>query len=389
MGLVRTESETPRVDSPGVIDKVVEELESWDGLSEGLGALPAVTARLPGSGAALGVQLGTVAFSDHAVMVVAGPTGSAGPTDPVMASINLRGMVTATYPIDIADSSPGLGPGDLLRVGDGLRLITRVAGTHPGVVMSSRGSDGQASGGAPVRLIDALPRQPIQGGQRAIATASTDNRVWLMWLRAAQGAAPEAVFSVDLVLQGFAPDGTPLSAPRVLLAQVDSRDVYDFNLAANSTHVLASWAMSTADHPYAVFDAVAGSELARRTTAALPSFLLSSVPLAMEGQLALAWQGNAAGVVRLDENFNAEATAPGDWQGDLLPTTPLLAVGDPRISAHGDTVLLWGGQSNLQEPINGNTLTTLALLTMTAGPGPLAARPLTLHALLPVSGACR
>jgi hypothetical protein len=251
--------------------------------------------------------------------------------------------------------------------------------------MTSRGSDGQPIGGAPVRLIDALPRAPIQIGQRAIATASTSNRVWLMWMRTAQGAAPDAVFSVDLVLQGFAPDGTPLSAPRVLLAQVDSPDVYEFNVAANSTHVLASWAVKGADHPYAVFDAVSGDKLARRTTTALPPHLLSSVTLAMEGQLALSWRGNAAGAVLLDGNFDAVSTTTAGWQGDLFPSTPLLAVRGPIFSAQDDTWLLRGTQSNLREPLHGNALTTLALLTMSAGSGPLAARPLTLQARLPLS----
>lgn len=47
--------------------------------------------------------------------------------------------------------------------------------------------------------------------------------------------------------------------------------------------------------------------------------------------------------------------------------------------------MLWGTQSNLREPLYGNALTTLALLTMSAGPGPLAARPLTLQARLLLS----
>jgi len=386
VGLVRTEVETPTGDSFESTDKVIEELESWDGLTEGLGALPAATALLPGGSAALGAPFGAIAFSDHAVMVVGGPRSNNGATDPVMASINLRGAVTATYPISIADTSQSFGPGDLLRVGDGLRLVTRVVGANPGVVMTSRGGDGQPIGGAPVRLIDALPRATAHFGQRDIAVASTSNRIWLMWMRAAQGAAPEAVFSVDLVLQGFAPDGTPLSAPRVLLAQVDSNDIYEFNVAANSTHVLASWAFTGADHPYAVFDAASGDELARRTTTALPPYLLSSVPVAREGQLALSWGGNAGGAVLLDGNFNAVSTTTAGWQGDLFPSTPLLAVAGPNFSAQDDTWLLWGTQSKLREPLFGNALTTLALLTMPAGPGPLATRPLTIQARLPLSG---
>ena len=160
--------------------------------------------------------------------------------DPVLASVDLQGTVTAIHPIDIADSVLEFGPGNLLRVGDGLRLITRIGGVSPGVVMTSRGSDGQVMGGAPVRLIDALPKLPSALDDPAIAMASTPDRIWLMWLRAAEGAAPDAIFAVDLVLQGFTPDGTALSPPRVLVAQVDSRDVYRFRVAANASHVLAS-----------------------------------------------------------------------------------------------------------------------------------------------------
>ena len=390
VGLVRTESETPSETLPGGADLVVEELESWDGLTEGLGAMPPVTGRVPGGDAALGGPRDAVAFSDHAVMIVGGPSSDTGPADPVLASVDLHGTVTAIHPIDIADSVLEFGPGSLLRVGDGLRLITRIGGASPGVVMTSRGSDGQVMGGAPVRLIDALPKLPSALDDPAIAMASTPDRIWLMWLRAAEGAAPDAIFAVDLVLQGFTPDGTALSPPRVLVAQVDSRDVYRFRVAANASHVLASWAVQAtmADHPYAVFDAVNGAELARRTTTALPPFVAGSLPLAREGQLALSWQVNAvasAGALLLDANFDPASATPGDWQGDRLPPAPLLAVEAPTLTAHEDTWLLWGNQSDLREPVNGNTLLTLTLLTMPAGPGPLASHPMAIQARLPAS----
>lgn len=386
VGLVRTESEGPTGGSVGTTRTVVEELESWDGLTEGLGALPPVMGRLGGGGAELGAPLDAVAFSDHAVMVVGGPIGSGGAGDPVLASVNLRGEVTATYPIDIPDTSPSFGPGNLLRVSDGVRLITRVVGASPGVVMTSRGSDGQSVGGAPLRLIDKLPGPPLSDAHPAIAMASSPDRIWLMWMRVTESTAPEDVFLADLVMQGFTADGSPVSPQRVLVAQVDRRDVYSFRVAANSTHVLASWAVqaTSTGHPYVVLDAVAGTELARRTTPTLPPFIAASVPLAREGQLALSWQGNSAGAVLLDANFDAVQSTPGDWQGDTLAQSPLLAVNGPALSAHGDTWLLWGTQSNLREPLFGNTLTTLALLTMPTGPGPLASRPLTIHCRLPV-----
>ena len=392
VGLGRSESETPSELSPGATDLVVEELESWDGLTEGLGAMPPVTGRVPGDDAALGGPRDAVAFSDHAVMIVAGPGGDTGAAGPVLASVNLHGTVTAIHPIDIADSLLEFGPGNLLRVGDGLRLITRVGGASPGVVMTSRGSDGQAMGGAPVRLINALPMGPSPINQPAIAMASTPDRIWLMWLRAAEGAAPDAIFAVDVVLQGFTTDGTALSPPRVLVAQVDSRDVHAFRVAANSSHVLASWAVQAtmANHPYAVFDAVSGAELARRTTTALPPFIGVSVPLAREGQLALSWQVGGiiagAGAVLLDANFDALSATPGDWQGNLLPPAPLLAVEGPSFTAHEDIWLLWGGQSHLREPLNGNTLSTLTLLTMPAGQGPLTSHPMTIQVRLPATG---
>tara|TARA_B100001105_G_scaffold99628_1_gene79678 strand:+ start:463 stop:2412 length:1950 start_codon:yes stop_codon:yes gene_type:complete len=385
VGLVRTESETPSAAAPGSADTIVEELESWDGLTEGLGAQPAVIGRLPDSGIALRNSGPALAFDDHAVMLLNGSVAGADSDDRTLVSIDLQGKVTATYTVRIADTQVSFGPGDLLRVGNGLRVLHRVLGTQPGVVMSSHGPHGEPSGDAPVRLLDALPMAPLGVEQKVIATASTSNRIWLMWLRAAEGASSFSPFLADLVLQGFAPDGTPVSTPRVLLAQVDTRDVTDFNLAANTSHVLATWALNTTDHPYAVFDAASGSELARRTTTALSPFMVSSVPLALENQLALGWLGNAAGVVRLDENFNAVSTTPGDWQGDLLPTTSLLAVSVPRFSARSDTVLLWGLQNNLREPINNNGLTTLAMMTLSAGPGPLASRPLTVHGRLPLS----
>lgn len=388
VGLVRTESETPSEALPGGTDLVVEELESWDGLTEGLGAMPPVTGRVPGGDAALGGPRDAVAFSDHAVMIVGGPGSDVGPADPVLASVDLHGTVTAIHPIDIADSVLEFGPGKLLRVGDGLRLITRIGGASPGVVMTSRGSDGQVMGGTPVRLINALPKLPSPIDHPAIAMASTPDRIWLMWLRAAEGAAPDAIFAVDMVLQGFKTDGTALSPPRVLAAQVDSRDVYGFKVAANSSHVLVSWAVQATmeDHPYAVFDAIGGTELARRTTTALPPFAAGSVPLAREGQLALSWQVNAVastGAVLLDANFDPVSATPGDWQGDRLPPAPLLAVEAPTLTAHEDTWLLWGTQSDLREPVNGNAVFTLTLLTMPAGPAPLASHPMTIQGRLP------
>jgi hypothetical protein len=362
-----------------------EQLESWDGITEGLGALPPVTPRLSAGNAALGAPISAVAFSSHGVVLVPGQMPAVANGEPLLVNIDARGNITASFPIRIDGFSTDFGPGNLVRVGDGLRLVTRVVGANPGVVMTSYASNGQPTGIAPLRLVGELPLATSSIQQPDVVAVGTNSRLWLLWLRRPLNASPIAPLSAELVLQGFTPDGTPVSPPRVLLARTDRRDILSFNMAANATNVLVSWALLGEQRPYAVFDAVTGNELTRKLATALPDNLLAGVPLAADGLLALGWSAiDPPGAMLLDAGFNAVPSTASGWQGDTFPQTPELRLLSPRLVPTADGWLLQGFQTVLREPVNGNPLTTLTLMTMPAGTGALTTRPLTTQVRLPV-----
>ena len=385
VGLVRTESDVPAA-AAGGRDRVVEELESWDGVTEGLGAMPPVVGQLTANDAFFLAPVAAVAFADYALLMTA-PDNS-NPRVWRLVSVSPRGVVSGVQPISVADAllEPQGSPGLLLRVGDGLRLISRVAGANPGVVMWSLDVNGRPTGAAPRRLIEALPTAAGAGNLPFIAAAGTPGQVWLAWARTAENGTPNASFRVDLVVQGWAVDGTPIAPPRVLVADTSFRDVIDYGLAANSSQVLVTWATSTAPvaHAYAVLDTATGVERARKTTDAVPPFRVGSVPLALEGLLALSWGGSDGGAVRLDANFNAVATTPGRWEGDVVAPASLTPNLGVYINTIGGSLLVQSSQSVWREPLYGNTLSTLGLLTLTPGAGPIASWSGQLAARVPV-----
>ena len=373
IGVVRIRAQTPNETNPRALDETREELEYWDGLTEGLGAMAPVPAR-----GANGNDIGTVqlaaAFDQHAV-VLAGLGADANQNLIYnLTKIDLRGQVlSSTEHSGIALGDSGLRPQALLRTGDALRLIGVQSTGSASIGMATFDADGRSLTG-PVKQLVAGPVQSIDLGSTSVVAASSSQRVWLMWLAATPGRTLEP-FTVDLMLAGFTADGTPLGEPVVVRSGLDSRSTISPQLAASGTQVLATWVNPDFTPGYLVANAASGAVLTIKQLADSPALVVT--PLVEGERLVLGWRpgnrfGSAAAVV-LDAAFNPVRNSVGNLgQEDVTPSWVDTSFSASGFRLDGSRLTLLGALNDRPQPWNLNTSVLQTFLDLRLPSGALS-----------------
>lgn len=373
VGVVRIRVQTPNEQTPGALDETYEELEYWDGLTEGLGAMAPVAARRA-DGSDIGtVQFGT-GFDQHAV-VLAGMAVDANQNLVYnLAKIDLHGQVlSSTEYSGIALGGAPLRPQALLRNGNALQLIGVQTAGNADIGMATFDADGRSLDG-PVKQLVTGPARSIDSGSLAVVAASSTQRVWLMWLAATPGRLLEP-FAVDLMLAGFTVDGTPLGEPLVVQSGLDSRATIHPQLAASSTRVLATWVTTDSAPAYLVADAASGAVLASKRLADSPTLFIT--PLVDGDRLVLGWRpgnrfGSAAAVV-LDPTFDPVRSSIGNLgQEDVTPSWLGTTFSASGFRLDGSRVTILGALSDRPQPWNINPAPLQTFLDLRLPPGALS-----------------
>jgi hypothetical protein len=235
VGIVRIRTTEPSASSPGPIDSD-EILSAWDGVTQGLGALSPIEARLPAGGqppvALVGPPLAAAGLGDRAVVVnsVNGDNALSGVTVSMVSargqtmSVNTVPGLSTMRPVHVARTGPA-------RSG----LIWSEAATVAGLGIVSRirmlRLDAQ---GVP---LDAVPGIVLADGVDGteIATAYDGTSMWAMWSRY---DVPSQ--DIQLVARAFDANGVPAS-PIVVLGAARNGGQTTLRLTAQPGRVFATW----------------------------------------------------------------------------------------------------------------------------------------------------
>lgn len=236
IGVVRSASTGASETPAGTNYETNEHLVYWDGVVEGIGALPPVGLRAPGSGAALNRPWSAVRVGDRVLVATTVAAGLAANVRNgfVLSALGANGTVLSSQ------SYPGLAlhdpPMPLLPLAGGVALVNSEVRVGPGSTISFEvrlrrfDSNGAVVGSAAgVALVSDLPDTPI-------AAASDGTKVWLMWVsRSVTSTSGSQVW-----LRDFDNNGQPLGAARLL----ESPRYFGGRLALGAMpgRVLASWA---------------------------------------------------------------------------------------------------------------------------------------------------
>jgi hypothetical protein len=315
IGVVRQSARVPT--EAGFVQESIEELDTWDGLTEGLGAMPVVPQRNPSTGAAIGATLAAVAFDGHALLLSLGLDAQTGalriaratPDAQVTAVLDHPGETLASAPLILPD---GVRP--MHRAGDGVVVIVRQQAEPYGFALLGFDAAGVRRAEPPVPLVDTR----AMAVERILAASGGPGPLWLLTARRVD--PQNDLFTVDLELMGFAPDGTPVGPPTRILSAVDQRNVLSTALAASNDRIVADWTVQDGfinpviTHRYGVFDAADGRALATRD---LDTVALVAVPLADADLLAIATSPGlrfgSASIARIGVDFDLSWAHPRAW----------------------------------------------------------------------------
>lgn len=227
IGVVKTQLDEPTASS----DQrhiVVEVLDTWDGVTEGIGALPSQ----PGfavvngvTGDRLGAPLDVLGLDDHALVLT--PLNGAQLVDGISLSVvDGRGRVQETH------HYPGavfLEP-RLVRAGTGAMVVGRAWSGDAGWIAMTLDARG-ANASAPFYL-----SRGLSSGQDTFQVASDGSRIWVLWKEA--GATPTDNTLERMHLAAYDAAGNTVVATRTL---DDMPDIRDLSLAASDGKGLAGW----------------------------------------------------------------------------------------------------------------------------------------------------
>jgi hypothetical protein len=230
IGIVRQRSSAPL--ASGEQGEIVDEqLSSWDGLTEGFGAMAAQTTVVPMTGASLsGSSIrGAAVFSDYSLIVLAGPYAA----DSTIARLDMRGQVVSTR---IQPNMPAGPEGYVLPHRQGL-LYLRQAHTQTAmtstVELTRFDAEGALVGNVAGATIDLTgPRtNPMFQPVKAVVDGTT---LWLLWTRIYNTPMAQ---ERELILRPYTLDGVPLE-PELLVDPVSSTAQ---RIASVNGRVLLTW----------------------------------------------------------------------------------------------------------------------------------------------------
>lgn len=380
IGIVRMRTRVPG-NTPGIPDETTEELDAWDGLTEGLGGMPTTLALHPANGSALGPMEHGVRFDTHALLLRSG--GDLGEHALHLVSVAPNARVIAVQEHAAANlDGIALAPEltrPLHRVGDGVVVIARQSAAPNAFALLRFDADGQRRPGGAVPIVDGAGH-PLQGYIAATGDASS---LWLLTLRRLDPANDPFLSNLELV--GLDETGAARGPSTVLAAGIDARAMMAANLAAEGGRVLATWALSdvvsgsVTMHRYGVFDAADGALLAQRD---LDLPFIAPTPLAADGLLALVTRSTLTysrlAIARLDDAFDLVVGSTAGLGAEELAPAWDEAYGETSAVLGAGTIGLGVRQAIRRWPWQNNTESVLTVLDAPILPGRLAAANLTL-----------
>jgi hypothetical protein len=251
IGIVRQSASSP--DGYGDVETIDEQLESWDGISTGLGAMAPVAAVVPAGNAVFPGQtlpavrstLFAFAFGDHA-LVLSDQPGQ--PESTVASRVDLRGQVLETTVLaGIRMSDSGVMAADS---GGVVYLERQAQGAGNRYDLTRIDADGRLVGTVRGQSLTALGGSHAYSTAYQVVAALDGSTLWVLWDRTYEDPSNGNLLSSELVLRPFGLDGAPL-ADEVIVDHVEG----DFlSLAASGGRVLLTWTRMTTG-----FDVMYGS----------------------------------------------------------------------------------------------------------------------------------
>ncbi len=348
IGIVRQRSSGPTA-SGNDVDVTDEQLTSWDGVTTGFGAMasrpavvPLTSDVLPGQSLPSGQAIrGSAVFSDHALVVTAGPF-DAGST---IARMDTLGRVVSAH---VYPNLPAGQSGLLLPHAEGLLYLRQgltASNTLKSEVELTRfDADGALTGGIGDTTID-LKGPRIGPMMQSLKAAVDGTTLWLLWPRIYNTPTSQ---QRELVLRPYTLNGTALG-PELI---VDARDSTAQHIVGVGGRVLLTWGRFGSGYE-AVYASVAlgdTSVTVRPFVSGMPTTTVTEgqllVPSAGGVQGTLLWTtplpdtppGTTAGVV-LDAN-QAPLRAGSTLGSEVLAGVPKLGPIASGIGTTPDRTLL-------------------------------------------------
>lgn len=257
VGIVRQ-----RLDMPSATlgrEVAEEELVSWDGLTEGLGAKPAGEAVVPSTsavfpGETLGGVRAAVALADRAIVLTSLPGDPSGTGDVVLGALDKEGRV-----LQVRRRAGWLGQVQLLADGGGFGLLSTPpqGSTEPVLRWARYDAELNPLGsedGVGLSLATGLLGEGLESAQGTVG----DGLVWVAWVRRYVNA--NAAVERQLVVRAFDGQGQAALSERVIATFTDFGAPRILGLAANRARVVVTWvppngSANAVDVRYAVADA--------------------------------------------------------------------------------------------------------------------------------------
>jgi hypothetical protein len=231
IGIVRQRSSTP-TETGGDVEIVDEQLSSWDGITEGFGAMAAQTDVVPVTGVTAGSVAwirGTAGFRDHALVVMAGPYAA----ESTIARLDKRGRVVSSR---IQANMPAGSEGLVLPHRQGLLYLRQLQTQYrmTSIVELTRfDENGALVGNFAGATIDLTgPRtDPMLEPVKAAVDGTT---LWLLWSRIYNTPIAQ---ERELILRPYTLEGEPLGPELV----VDPKASTAARIAGVGGRVLLTW----------------------------------------------------------------------------------------------------------------------------------------------------
>lgn len=315
IGVIQVELDRPHPTERQLRQLTRERLNSWDGLTEGLGALPLQLATVP-SGPSAGQRLsghllGAVGFDNHAIAMtsIRGFPPAEGVT---LTTIDANGRATAS----IDHRGNWTRNPRLVRMSNELRLLAANEGGD--IIALAFDAQGRTRAPDTQVLIPASNRVQPALYDAWFQVAVGGNRLWLLTLQGCE-RRDSSTIQCDLVLQAFDQTGQAIGGPQVIAREVATNTFGAARLIAAADRVVAIWQLSGLPSVWqlAVADAASGLVLHTRALNDInPINVLH--PAAMDPGVALVYAdiGSGAGdplnIVALDSSYVPIRRASGD-----------------------------------------------------------------------------
>jgi len=223
LGIVKHVTDAPSVDGSRIV--TTETLETFDGVTTGLGNLDTVPATAP-DGTQLKTLAGAVSFDTKALLLTY--TGDFAAQGYTLSSVDARGKVTAShsYTSDLSFT--------LFRVGNEARVLST---GFNGIRLQAYDADGVATGAPPVTIRATPPNIAPLGGDNQIVGAASGDVLWLIW--AEPPVSPSTNYT--LIATPFNMAGQQLSAPTVLATNSTSLEFVNLRASGSPNRVFISW----------------------------------------------------------------------------------------------------------------------------------------------------